>query len=237
MRNGKPVITIDGPAASGKGTLAINLANHLGFSYLDTGTLYRMIGKAALNRSLDLENEADVSQMAKDLTHILPQQDLSREDLRTAEVSQAASIVSRYKGVRAALFEMQQNFARNPPDIEPGVPSKGAVMDGRDTGTVICPDADIKFYVTADLGVRVSRRLKDLQLQGFDATYDAVLVDLHARDERDMGRKDSPLKPAPDAIHINTTDMSEEEVFQYALDFLQEKIGSQSTSKSEYRAL
>jgi len=181
-------VAIDGPAAAGKGTISKAVAAHFGFDHLDTGLLYRAVGACTLEG-------ADPIQAAQDLTPA----DLARDDLRSAEVAQAASNVAVIAEVRAALLAFQRTFARR---------YGGAVLDGRDIGTVICPEAEVKLYVTASAEVRAERRHLELTQAGAGLTLAEVLADVKARDARDMTRAEAPLKPAPDAIQIDTSDLS-----------------------------
>ena len=192
------VIAVDGVAASGKGTIAQGLAREFGFPYLDTGLLYRAVGMAVLRRGGDLDDEATAAECAENL-------DLSNLDdpaLRTLEAGLAASRVGPHSRVRSALREAQRAFAAQEP---------GAVLDGRDIGTVIVPDAPAKLYVVAALNVRAERRWRQLQAQGNPATLDEVIADISSRDAIDGGRKDSPMKPAPDAVLLDTTEMTIEQ--------------------------
>lgn len=181
-------IAIDGPAASGKGTIARALARHFGFAHLDTGLLYRAVGIKG----------GDPILAARELQPA----DLARDDLRTAAAGQAASRVAAIPDVRAALLEFQRDFARRSP---------GAVLDGRDIGTVICPNADLKFYVTASDEVRAARRAVEL-----GADPEQMLVELRERDIRDTSRKTAPLRPATDAIFLDTTNLSIDEALAQA---------------------
>ncbi len=181
-------IAIDGPAAAGKGTISEAVAAHFDLAHLDTGLLYRAVGA----RMLQGEDPIAVAQT-------LAADDLENPALRTAEVAQAASKVAAIPDVRAALLEFQRAFARR---------SGGAVLDGRDIGTVICPQAEVKLFVTASAEVRAQRRLAELTERGFETNYDSVLEDVRARDHRDTNRADAPLKPAEDAVVVDTSEMS-----------------------------
>lgn len=180
-------VAIDGPAAAGKGTVARELARHFGFAHLDTGLLYRATG-AKVAAGLD------PLEAARTLTTA----DLARSDLRSAEAGQAASVVAALPDVRAALVEFQRSFARR---------DGGAVLDGRDIGTVICPEAEVKLYVTASDAVRARRRYGELAPTDPDLTEVTVLADLRARDARDSARATAPLRPADDALLLDTTDL------------------------------
>ena len=178
-------IAIDGPAAAGKGTISRALADHYGFAPLDTGLLYRVVGVQVLEG-------ADPVATARALTADM----LARTDLRTAEAGAAASKVAMLPDVRAALVDFQRAFARR---------DGGAVLDGRDIGTVICPLAEVKLFITASAEVRARRRYDELCAAGQDTTYDTVLADVQARDDRDMNRAEAPLRPATDAVTIDTS--------------------------------
>ncbi|MFN3209557.1 MAG: (d)CMP kinase [Roseovarius sp.] len=178
-------VAIDGPAAAGKGTVARAVAARFGFAHLDTGLLYRATGRRTLDGTAPVE-----------AARALRAADLDADDLRTPEVAQAASRVAAVPEVRAALVEFQQAFAAR---------SGGAVLDGRDIGTVICPDADVKLFVTASDDVRAQRRLEEMLGKGIETSYDEVLADLRLRDARDSARATAPLLAAPDAITLDTT--------------------------------
>lgn len=204
----KPVIAIDGTAASGKGTLARRLAEYFGFAYLDTGLLYRRVALTLIRNDMPLENK-DAAIAAANSVKIT---ELDEPALRSGEAGRGASIVAAIPEVRQALLDFQRNFAENPPEE-----SKGAVLDGRDIGTVICPDADIKFYVDAKIETRAERRHGELSAKGEKITCAAVLEDMKTRDTRDAGRTNAPMIAAPDAIRIDSTSMSAEEVYEFAL--------------------
>jgi len=185
---GPMTIAVDGPAAAGKGTVSRALAARFGFAHLDTGLLYRAVGRRMLDG-------ADPIDAATALTAA----DLDEDGLRTPDVAQAASKVAAIPQVRAALVDFQRAFARR---------SGGAVLDGRDIGTVICPEAEVKLFVTATPECRAERRWKELTEKGIEATRDAVLADVKARDARDSSRADAPLLAAEDAIEIDTSEMT-----------------------------
>lgn len=213
------VIAIDGPAASGKGTLARKLAKHFGYAYLDTGALYRAVGKAVRDAGGDPEDESDAVAAAQNLAKTLKPEDLQNPALRTDAAGQDASRVAKFAGVRTALLQFQKDFAANPPE---GV--AGVVLDGRDIGTVICPDADVKLFVTASTEVRSKRRCLELTSKGIDTTMEAVLADMKERDARDSGRDTAPLKPANDAHILDTSDMDAEEAMDAALSIAKKSI-------------
>jgi cytidylate kinase len=213
------VIAIDGPTASGKGTLARRLAAHYGFDWLDTGLLYRAVGLAVLDAGADPADAAKATEIAEKLRDTV-NLDLSDERLRLETTGGAASKVANVPAVRAALLALQQGFAAHPPG------GKGAVLDGRDIGTVICPDAPVKLYVVAAVEIRAQRRLKELQGRGITAIYDAVLQDLKQRDARDSGREVAPLKPAADALLLDVSRLDADQAFAAALAKVEPIIGS-----------
>jgi cytidylate kinase len=214
------IIAIDGTAASGKGTLSRALAQDLDFAYLDTGKLYRYLGMAALDAGIDLEDQARVSDFAtKHAPQILPHS-LEDERLFSDEAGQAASKIATITDVRAALLSYQQNFAQIPPNEK-----RGAVLDGRDIGTVICPDAPVKLFITASAEIRAQRRFKELQSKGISVRYDAVLADMQERDARDQKRDEAPLKPAHDALMMDTSDVSADDVLNAARDYVRNRTG------------
>ena len=211
------VIAIDGPAASGKGTLARKLAHRLDFAYLDTGALYRCVGKAVLDAGQDPASETDAVRAARSLSGTLKPEALQDPGLRTDDVGQAASIVAKYPSVRQALFDFQRDFAASPVSERP---VKGVILDGRDIGTVICPDAPIKLFVTASVEERARRRHAELTAKGLSATAAEVLADMKRRDERDSTRETAPLTAATDAHIIDTTGLSEADVMERALSII-----------------
>ncbi len=198
-----PVIAIDGPAAAGKGTLSRRIAETYGFHHLDTGLTYRACAKALLDAGLPLDDERQAADMALkvDLSG------LDRSVLSAHAIGEAASKIAVMPSVRRALVEAQRAFSRRSP---------GTVLDGRDIGTVVCPDASVKLYVTASAEVRAKRRFDEIVAGGGTAVFEEVLADVIKRDERDMNRADSPLKPADDAHLIDTTEMGIEAAFQAA---------------------
>ena len=202
------VIAIDGPAAAGKGTLARRLAQELDFAYLDSGSLYRAVAALCLAQGLDPSDEAAAGGVAKALTPA----DLERADLRAEATANAASLVAAHPKVREALLRFQRAFASHPPEGK-----KGAVLDGRDIGTVVCPNAELKFFVTASPEARAERRHQELIARGEESIYARVLEEIEARDHRDSTRAVAPLKAADDAILLDSSDMTIEEVFQAAM--------------------
>ncbi|MCA0202358.1 MAG: (d)CMP kinase [Proteobacteria bacterium] len=204
------IIAIDGPAASGKGTMARRIAKDLGVPYLDTGSLYRAVGVLTLRRGGNPADATDAIAAAK----VLDIKDFTPADLRTEEAGNAASKVAAIAGVRAALLAYQRTFAAQP---------AGAVMDGRDVGTVVCPEAHAKIFVTASLEVRVQRRIKELREKGESVNEQRVWDDMVARDERDSARSVAPLKPADDAFVLDTSSMNADEAFAQAKAFIVSK--------------
>ncbi|MFI5011765.1 MAG: (d)CMP kinase [Hyphomicrobiales bacterium] len=205
------IVAIDGPAASGKGTLAKAVASRYRLPHLDSGLLYRAVARHLIATGASLDDEAAAASAARAL-------DLGALDasmLRGPEMGEAASRVAAYPTVRAALVERQRAFARR---------DGGAVLDGRDIGTVICPDADVKLFVTASAEERARRRWRELVLGGAPLDYDVVLADIRRRDERDSGRSVSPLRPAADAILIDTTRLDPEAALAAALAVVDSKM-------------
>lgn len=196
-------IAIDGPAAAGKGTISKAVARELGFAHLDTGLLYRAVGAKVL-----------AGAEAVDAATSLTAEDLEAGNLRTPEVAQSASKVAVIAEVRAALVDFQRAFARR---------LGGAVLDGRDIGTVICPSAEVKLFVTASAEVRAERRYLELSAGGHEVTRDDVLADVKARDERDMNRAEAPLKPAEDAVLIDTSELDIDAAVAKALQAIMDK--------------
>lgn len=205
------IVAIDGPAAAGKGTLARRLANHLGLAYLDTGLLYRAVGIAMLRAGHDPEDRAAAGEAAHGLDPAL----FADPELRLDHAGQAASKVAAIPEVRAALLDFQRRFAHHPP-----AGTNGVVLDGRDIGTVVCPDAPIKLFVTASVEKRADRRLRELQERGVEVIQEAVLQDMKDRDARDSQRSVAPLAAAPDAYLLDTTELDAEQAFAAALSYI-----------------
>lgn len=223
---GNVVIAVDGPSASGKGTLAKKIAERLGYAYLDTGALYRAVALATIEIGGDPSNINDVIPALTMVKKYLTPELLSNPELRQEEVSSAASQVAALPEVREQLLEFQREFAKNPPGYV-----GGAVLDGRDIGTVICPDAHVKFYVTASVEERAKRRFKDVESTG--VSYETVLFDLKERDARDQNRAVAPAKAAENAVTIDTTNMNAAEALEEAVNvirvrFLAEAEGRQN---------
>ncbi len=208
------IIAVDGPVAAGKGTLARALAAKLGFAYLDTGLLYRAVAALTLAAGQSPDDEAATEAVARGLSPA----DLERDDLRQEAVGQAASLVAAQSPVRAALLDFQRRFAQEPP-----TGAKGAVLDGRDIGTVVCPDAAMKLFVTASPEVRAERRYRELLARGEETIYPRVLQDLKERDARDQARAVAPLKPADDAAILDTSELDSDAALQAAMQILQDK--------------
>jgi len=208
-------IAIDGPAASGKGTLARRLAAHYGFRHLDTGLTYRAVAKAVLDAGLPLDDEM----AAVDAARAFDIGNMQRDVLAAHEIGEAASRIAVMPSVRRVLVERQREFAVRPP---------GTVLDGRDIGTVVCPDAPVKLFVTASPQVRARRRFHEILGNGGEADEQAILADIVKRDERDMNRADSPLKPAPDAHLLDTSEMTIEAAFRAARHYVDAALGENS---------
>lgn len=208
------IIAVDGQAGSGKGTLAKGLAQYFNFAYLDTGVIYRALGYKANIAGVALDDEDKLAELAL----ALDESEFSNPKLRSEIVASYASKVSQYQKVRKALLDYQQNFAKNPPNGFTGV-----VLDGRDIGTTICPDADAKIFVTASLKERTRRRIKDLQDRGIVYDADQILEDIQERDQRDAGRAESPMKAAKDAWILDTSDMGINDVLSAGVEFVQSK--------------
>jgi len=221
MQNTDPfIIAIDGTAASGKGTLAKKLADHLGFAMLDTGLLYRRIALTLMDRNISLEDKT----AAIAATNTLDPATLQDPALRGAPAGRGASVVAAIPEVRQALIDFQRGFPL-------ACGKKGAVIDGRDIGTVIFPDAPVKFFVDAKVETRAERRHKELTTRGDAISYDTVLADMKMRDARDAGRLDAPMIAAADAVLIDSTTLDAEAVFASALRYLSEKFDGLQTEK------
>ena len=215
---GNHVIAVDGPAAAGKGTLARRLAAHFGLPYLDTGLLYRAVGRCALDAGLDPADSAAAGVAAQ----ALAASDLARSDLRGPAADRAASLVAAHPGVRAALVAFQRAFARE----------RGAVLDGRDIGTVIFPDAAAKLFVTASADVRAQRRWLERRAAGVDAVLAEVAAEMRARDAQDAGREAAPLRPAADAAVLDTTALDADAAFERALAVVREQLTARDARQS-----
>ena len=205
------IVAIDGPSASGKGTLARRLAEALDFAYLDTGMLYRATGAAVLAAGADPGEAVAAVEAAR----ALELSDLDRAGLRGEAIGQAASIVAVMPGVRGALLGLQRHFAAVPPGGK-----AGAVLDGRDIGTVVCPEAEVKIFITASLEGRARRRHKELLERGEASIYARVVQEMRARDRRDSERAAAPLRPAPDAVVLDTNELDAGDTFRAALEIV-----------------
>ncbi len=205
------IVAVDGPTASGKGTIARAIAAHFGLPHLDTGLLYRAVGRQVQLAGTDPDKEADALAGAD-----FPDSLLDDPELRSEAIGGYASRVSIHPKVRAALLERQRAFAQQ---------DGGAVLDGRDIGTVICPDADVKLFVTASLEARADRRFAEMQSQGRDVSREEVRGQIARRDDRDMNRKDAPLKPAPEASVLDTTALGKDAAIAAAVALVEELCG------------
>ncbi len=211
------IIAIDGPSASGKGTLARRLAAHLGFAYLDSGKLYRAVGLSLVRQGMDPSD----SKAATAVAQAIRLEDTDDPELSSDEAARAATIVATVPGVRQALLPIQQGFAAHPPGG-----AQGVVVDGRDMGTVVFPGAEIKLFVTASPEVRATRRLKELQEKGLESIHSRVFQDMKERDTRDSSRENSPLKPASDAHLLDTTDLDADQAFAAAIELIEQPSGA-----------
>ena len=215
------VVAIDGPAASGKGTLARRLAMHFGLAHLDTGKLYRATAFLVLAADDDPADPTAAAAAAQrvDLAR------LSEPGLLSEEVAQASSIIAAIPAVRAALLDRQRDFAAHPP-----TPFRGAVLDGRDIGTAVCPDATVKLFVTASADARAKRRLRELRERGATVIYGDVLQDMKERDARDSERRVAPLAAAPDAVTLDTTGLDADQVFELASEIIARALAAHGIS-------
>ncbi|MFK7838855.1 MAG: (d)CMP kinase [Bdellovibrionales bacterium] len=220
----KPVIAVDGPAASGKGTVARKLAEELNFAYMDTGILYRAVAFEVIDSGLSIKDKRDCIDAAKIFIKKLKnpiknKSLLNNPRLRDDDIGNAASKIATIQDIRNLLNTLQKDFAKNP-----GIAYKGAVLDGRDIGTIICPNADLKLFITAETEIRSRRRLKELHSKGIAATYGSVLDDMRARDKRDSERNNAPMTQAKDAIIIDNSDLNAEETLEKALEITKERL-------------
>jgi CMP/dCMP kinase len=207
------IIAVDGPSASGKGTLARLLADHYGLKHLDTGALYRVVGLAMQLSGKDLSDADAAAVCAQRLDLSL----LEHPSLRTEGTGRAASIISAFPKVRAALLKLQRDFAHTAP---------GAVLDGRDIGTVVCPDAKAKLFITADVTVRALRREQDMIACNQPKPFAAILLDLQERDARDSERAEAPLRPAADALMLDTSELTIGQAAAAAVELIDRKLGA-----------
>jgi cytidylate kinase len=211
------IIAIDGPAAAGKGTLAARLARHFGLPYLDTGLLYRAVGKRVADRGRNADDPAAAGAAAQSLDPA----DLDNPALRGHEAGELASRVAVHPEVRLALLAFQRNFAHRP---------EGAVLDGRDIGTAVVPEADVKIYVTATAEVRAARRTSELRAKGRDVAYARILEEIVARDARDQGRANAPLAVPADAVVLDTSALNADDVFARAVGIVEAVRGQQRSA-------
>ncbi len=218
------VITVDGPSGAGKGTLCHALADKLGFDFLDSGAIYRILALAALKQQIDFEDETALAELGRRLeVKFVPQGNEVQvildgenvgDQIRTAQAGQNASKIAIYPKVREALLQRQRDFSSE----------KGLIADGRDMGTIVFPHAQIKFFLDASAEERTKRRVKQLQEKGFNANFDEILAEIKERDFRDRNRPIAPLVPATDAVILDSTHLSIEEVIQQALDHIAQKL-------------
>ena len=211
-----PIIAIDGTAASGKGTLAKKLADHFGFSYMDTGLLYRGVGVVTKTMGGDPDNEQDAIKGAEKFIEGYDKGGTVGLDLKSDEAGPLASKVGKFPKVRDLLFKMQRDFGEKA--------QNGAILDGRDIGTVIFPDAEVKLFITADVQIRAKRRFNELVAKGKNVSFESILQDMVERDERDMNRAVAPLVAAPDAITLDTTNMTIDATVKEALALISSRL-------------
>lgn len=211
-----PIIAIDGTAASGKGTLAKKLADHFGYAYMDTGLLYRGVGVVTKDMGGDPDDEADAIKGAEKFIAGYDRGVTDDLDLKSDEAGPLASKVGKFPKVRELLFKMQRDFGEKA--------EKGAILDGRDIGTVIFPDAEVKLFITADVQIRAKRRWNELVSKGETVAFETILQDMVERDERDMKRAVAPLVAAPDAITFDTTAMTIDETVKAALEAISARL-------------
>ena len=221
----RPVIAIDGNAVSGKGALARSLAKKLGFAHMDTDVLYRLVALRMLENGCAATDENSAVGFARMIRRTFDHRNVAPAALKTDEVSQMTSQTSALALVRAEVLDVQREFIQHPPDLPGGATAKGSVLDGRDIGTVVCPDAPVKFFVTAEAETRAFRRFREMQLSGFIGTYEAVLAEMFERDARDASRTAAPMKRAADAVILDTTTLLAFEVLEAALLHVRGKLG------------
>lgn len=218
------VITVDGPSGAGKGTLCHAIAEKLNFDFLDSGAIYRILALAALKKGIDLTDENKLAELGRHLNvqfipengeiHVILDGENVRDQIRTAEAGQNASKIAVYPKVREALLQRQRDFSSE----------KGLVADGRDMGTIVFPNAQIKFFLEASPEERTKRRVKQLQEKGFNANFDEILAEIKERDFRDRNREVAPLVPAPDAKLLDSTNLSIDQVIEQALAYIKSKL-------------
>lgn len=217
------IIAIDGPAASGKGTLAKRLAAHYNLAFMDTGALYRAVAFHVMDDGLSIRDRRDVMDTARKLARNIQKEGaesiLGNPTLREDKIGTEASKIAAMQEVREILLDTQRDFAKNPPK-----PFQGAVLDGRDIGTVIVPNADVKLFVTADVKIRAERRQKELQSRGIRVTYSTVLADMRARDDRDAHTLDAHTAPGYRTNVLDTTDLTADDAFQKAMAIVNKTV-------------
>jgi cytidylate kinase len=214
------VIAIDGVSSSGKGTLARNLASKLDYAYLDTGTLYRCFGLKAASLALDTAHQEIISDKAKDIVASINKDDLKNPQIKSDVAAMLASQISAYPAVRAALLNYQRDFAAH----EAARQGKtGVILDGRDIGTVICPDANLKLFLTATPEIRAQRRMKELQSAGIACTFGSVFDQMMKRDQQDQQRSTAPTLPAHDALILDSSHHTADEMLQQVLTILEKR--------------
>lgn len=218
------IIAVDGPAASGKGTLARRLADQFHLFYLDTGAIYRAAAKYILDSGKNPDDPEAAVAAAIYVRDHLSWKMLDDPALRTDTVADATSRSCRFPAMRAILLETQRLYASHPPQGHAHKPFQGSVLDGRDIGTVVCPDADLKLYITAATEIRAERRFKELTSKGIKTTYETVLQEMQDRDARDAGREAAPLKPAKDAIMIDTSTLDADAALAKATEIVRSKL-------------
>lgn len=209
------IIAIDGPAGAGKGTAAKSIARHYNLAHLETGLLYRALAFKVLENNLKLDDKNKIAAFSS----LITLDDLQNKDLRSEEIGNLASKIASFPEVRQALLDFQRKFANTSP---PGF--KGTILDGRDIGTLVCSQADIKFYITAKLEIRAQRRLKELQQRGIESIYTAVIQNMMDRDIRDESRQQAPLMVAKDAYVIDTSDLSPDDVLKQMITVIEQHL-------------
>lgn len=210
------IVAIDGPAGAGKGTVSQEIARLYNFAYLDTGLVYRAAARKVLQAGVDVRDHENVIAVAKtlnmgDMVHI--------PELRTETMGNEASRIATIPEVREALINMQRNFANHPP-----LPHLGAVLDGRDIGTVVCPQAPVKIFITASPEVRAERRMKELQGRGISCIYESILLEIKERDDRDMNRPTAPLRPAADAVTLDSSERTPQEMVEMVSAIIDQQL-------------
>lgn len=217
-------IAVDGPSASGKGTLARRLAEQFHLFYLDSGSVYRAVAKRILDLGKNPDDPEDGVSAALYVRDHLTSEMIDNPALRNDIVADATSRSCRFPPVRDIITETLRFYANHPPVSKSNKPFQGSILDGRDIGTVVCPHADVKLYVTANAEIRAQRRFKELSAKGIETSYETVLQYMQDRDARDSGRETAPLKPAADAIHFDTSTMDADTAFEKAVEVIRQKL-------------